>query len=482
MPATHELTILQLNDSHAYLDLHQEISGKGAHDLSSGRRFCAYRDVGAADSRAERPGGVLFCDGGDALHGTAPAVRTHGRAVVPSLNALGLTATTAHWEFAYGPPELRHRADELTYPLLACNVYDVATEALAYPSHTITEIAGVRIGIIGLASNIVDKTMPPHFSVGIAVHARPRRIAAADRALRDHERVDLIVLLSHLGFPQDLKLLDEVAGVDVCLSAHTHNRLDHPVRAGGALVIQSGCHGSFLGRLDLTVERGRVVACRHQLLTVEAEVPADPQVAELVRAALAADSAELGEVVGTTAIGLDRASALESTMDNLLLDALRTHTGAQLAFSNGWRYGAPVPPGPITRNDLYNMVPMDPPVATVTLTGEEVLAMLEENLERTYAADPYRQMGGYVKRCLGLRAYVNSRIRPGSGSSSFSSATRRCVRRSATARPLSPSRASRSTMARGARLIAERVVGVLTRHLARPQGACADWRGTFTIV
>ncbi len=56
-------------------------------------------------------------------------------------------------------------------------------------------------------------------------------------------------------------------------------------------------------------------------------------------------------------------------------------------------------------NDLYNMIPMNPPVSTVELTGEELRTMLEENLERTFSCDPYKQMGGYVKRCLGLNVY-----------------------------------------------------------------------------
>ncbi len=165
----------------------------------------------------------------------------------------------------------------------------------------------------------------------------------------------------------------------------THNRLYAPARQGETLVIQSGCHGSFLGHLGITVENGRIVDYRHQLLTVEASIAPDPAVDALVREALAPYRDELEEIVGETVAPLDRNTALESTMDNLLLHALRDATGAQLAFSNGWRYGAPIVPGPITMNDLYNIIPMNPPVSTVELTGEEIVAMLEENLERTYA-------------------------------------------------------------------------------------------------
>ena len=57
-------------------------------------------------------------------------------------------------------------------------------------------------------------------------------------------------------------------------------------------------------------------------------------------------------------------------------------------------------------NDLHNIIPMNPPISTVELTGEEIVTILEENLERTFACDPYEQMGGYIKRILGFYAYI----------------------------------------------------------------------------
>src|SRR5664280_3050254 len=98
-----------------------------------------------------------------------------------------------------------------------------------------------------------------------------------------------------------MKLLSEVQGVDICLSGHTHNHLREPVLQGETLVIQSGCHGSFLGRLDLEIEGRRVVDYRHQLIEVEASVEPDPAVDDLVRQALAPYQDELSTVVGETA-------------------------------------------------------------------------------------------------------------------------------------------------------------------------------------
>jgi 2',3'-cyclic-nucleotide 2'-phosphodiesterase (5'-nucleotidase family) len=100
-------------------------------------------------------------------------------------------------------------------------------------------------------------------------------------------------------------------------------------------------------------------------------------------------------------------------MDTFLLTTLLEHTGAEIGFSNGWRYGAPIPAGPIRLNDLYNMVPMNPPVSTVDLSGKELKKMLEENLEHTFSRDPFAQMGGYVKRALGLRVFFKVENPPG---------------------------------------------------------------------
>ncbi len=400
------LTIVQLNDSHAYFDLHQELFWQGNQEVYRPAGGYARIATLVKQMRTESNGRLLFCDCGDTFHGTYPVLKTQGQALIPILNALGFDAMTAHWEFAYGPKIFEQRTAELSYPTLAINVYDQATEERLFPPYYVKEVGGLRIGLVGIASNIIDKTMPPSFSEGLRFTLGREELPAMIDALHSKEKVDLIVLISHLGFPQDMKLLSEVQGIDICLSGHTHNRLYKPVLQGKTLVIQSGCHGSFLGRLDLEVEDGKIVGHRHQLIEVEASVIPDSVVEDLVHQALTPFQDQLSTVVGETVTALNRATMLETTMDNFLLQALMESTGAQLAFSNGWRYGAPIIPGKVTLNDLYNIIPMNPSISTVDLTGEELLAMLEENLGRTFAPDPYDQMGGYVKRGLGLTVYL----------------------------------------------------------------------------
>lgn len=476
------LTVLQLNDSHAYCDLHQEMFWRGGRAVY--RRAGGYARIAAIVKkiRDANQGRTLFCDCGDTLHGTHPALKTQGEALIPILNALGLDAMTAHWEFAYGPETFKQRAAQLGYPVLAINVYDQASEERFFPPYSVKAIGGLRIGLVGIASNIVDKSMPPSFSAGLHFTLGREELPALIEVLRTREKVDLVVLISHLGFPQDLKLLSEVQGIDVCLSGHTHNRLHRPVLQGNTLVMQSGCHGSFLGRLDLEIEGGRVADYRHQLIEVEAGLDPDPAVADLVRQALAPDREELSTVVGETATALDRSTMMETTMDNFLLQALLESTGAQMAFSNGWRFGAPVVPGDVTVNDLYNMIPMDPPISTVELTGEEIVAMLEENLERTFACDPYDQMGGYVKRGLGFHAYIKIENPAG----------QRVQQVFAGDEPLQPGRHYPTAFVteqgvaqkygRNRQQHSERSIEALRAYLARHRPLHAELRGTFVAV
>ncbi|WP_206809998.1 bifunctional metallophosphatase/5'-nucleotidase [Paradesulfitobacterium ferrireducens] len=399
------LTIIQINDVHGYLDLHQELFWQGRQAIF--RLAGGYARLAALvkQIRAENPN-VLFCDNGDTFHGTYPVVQTKGEILVPLLNNLGLDAMTVHWEFAYSPEVLKERAAELNYPLLAANIYHQENGQYFLQPYIVKNINGLKIGIIGLASNIVDKTMPASYSKGLTFTNGRDQLPGLVEHLRSHEHVDLVVLLSHLGFPQDVKLVSEVQGINICLSGHTHNRLYQPVLQGSTIIVQSGYHGSFLTTLEIKVDGQKIVNFRHQLHEVTPEIQPDPVMAKMVETALKPFQEELSQVVGATSSPLHRGTSLESTMDNFLLQSLLETTGAQIAFSNGWRYGTPIIPGPISLNDLYNIIPMNPPVSVVSLTGEEIVCMLEENLERTFSPDPFQQMGGYVKRCLGLTAYI----------------------------------------------------------------------------
>ncbi len=413
MVTRQHITILQINDTHGYLEPHRELFWEGNRAV--------YRTTGGYariltifnQVRKECDGAVIALDNGDTLHGTFPAVNSQGEALIEPLNVLGLDAWTAHWDFAYGAKRLSELAKRLNHPLLALNCFHQETGVLAYKPFTVIERSGMRVGVIGIAATIIDKTMPKHFSHGLRFTLGNEELPGQIRVLREREKVDLVVVLSHLGFPQDFKLATEVPGIDVLLSGHTHNRMIEPCKVNNTTIMQSGCHGSFVGRLDVEMssEGARV---RHQLIEVDESFTEDSEMVRVVERAIAPHRKMLSEIVGHTSTALNRNTLLEATMDNLLLQAIADAAGTTIAFSNGWRYGAPIPPGPVTVNDLWNIIPSNPPVSVVDLFGGEMMSMIEENLEHTFAVDPYHQMGGYLKRCLGINVYVKLENPPGS--------------------------------------------------------------------
>lgn len=400
------LTILQINDTHGYLEEHQEMfwdAGKRRHKKLGGYAKIAgyFKQV-----RLERGAdAVIALDNGDTMHGTFPAVSSRGEAFLKPLNYLGLDAWTVHWDIVYGPEQLKSLTARLDYPLLAINGYHKETGEPAFQPWMIVERGGIKVGIIGIAAYIIDKTFPEEASTGLRFTLGKEELPGHIRHLRENEGVDLIVVLTHLGFAQDCKLASEVAGIDILLSGHTHNRMYQPMVVNGATIIQSGCHASFVGRLDVEVTDGKVSAITHELVELGEQVESDAGMRAIVEEICAPHREMLEEVVGETAVDLNRLTILESTMDNLLLDAIAAAAGTEIAFSNGWRYGAPIPAGKITMNDLWNIIPSDPPVSIVEMTGAEIWKMMEESLERTFSSDAYKQMGGYLKRCRGLNIY-----------------------------------------------------------------------------
>lgn len=394
-----------MNDSHGYLDLHNEYFWKDGEQYYEkvggyGRIMSYFKKV-----NGENGGEVILLDNGDTIHGTYPVVESKGEVMIPILNKMGFDAWTAHWDFAYGPEYLINFVKKLEYPLLALNVYYEDTEDLIFPPYTVLNKKGLKVGLIGIADTIVDKTMPEHFSTGIYLTNGRKELSHYIKELRTERNVDLIIVFAHLGFPQEVQLMKENDGVDVLISGHTHNRLYEPVKVNNTLIIQSGCHGSFIGRLDLNISNAEIRGYKHELVLMESSISPDKEVQREVQKIMKPHKEMLDEVVGETKIGLARDNVIETTMDNLLLKALIDVSGAEMAFSNGWRYGAPVPPGTITKQDLWNIIPTNPPVSVCEIKGEELWDMMEKNLEHTFSRDPFNQMGGYVKRCYGINVY-----------------------------------------------------------------------------
>ncbi|WP_139224831.1 bifunctional metallophosphatase/5'-nucleotidase [Dokdonella immobilis] len=350
----------------------------------------------------------MTLDNGDTIHGTHVAVASKGLALVPTMNALAFDAMAVHWEFAYEPDGVQRIAEHLDNPMVAVNCHRKHDDQLFLPPWRMVTRAGLRIPMIGLACPIIDKSMPPSFSEGLYFTIGNVELPRWIRHVREEEGAELVIVLSHLGFPQDVKLAGEVAGIDILVSGHTHNRMDRAIVVNGAIILQSWHHWAFVGRLDVEVEAGRIVNHHHSLVAIDQSIDPNRHVAALVDATLDAERNAMAEAIGRTDVPLHRYAMSHAPMDDLLVAAIAEAAVTKVAFSNDWRYGAPIPVGSIMLGDLWNIVPMNPPISTTELTGAEIRQMIEANLERTFAADPYQQMGGYVERMAGVQVYLGA--------------------------------------------------------------------------
>ncbi|RRQ46689.1 bifunctional metallophosphatase/5'-nucleotidase [Chryseobacterium sp. SC28] len=405
-----KLSIAFINDVHGYLEPHPELFYDNQKEyIAQAGGYARIKSI-FQKIKSENPNSLFF-DGGDTFHGMLPVVKSKGEVLIPILNALELSAMVGHWDFAYTPKHLLELGSRLHYPILGCNVYDENGKPFLSP-YQILEIEQIKIGIIGICCNIIDKTMPEKFSEGITVTDGIEETRKCVAELQE-KSVGLIILLSHNGFPQDVELLKNVSGIDVCLSAHTHNRMYEAAEVNGTVIIQCGCHGSFVGHLQLQVENDAVQNYSYELITADDSFAEEATLKALVADVLSPYEEMKEKIVGTSEQILHRYSGLSSSMDDFLLTAVNFATATEISFSNGWRYGAPIDKGNVTLWNLYQMVPMNPPITTTELSGHEIFEMLEENLERTFSAEPMHQMGGYVKRCSGLRILMRIENPPG---------------------------------------------------------------------
>jgi S-sulfosulfanyl-L-cysteine sulfohydrolase len=360
--------------------------------------------------KASRPGALLL-DGGDTWQGSATALWSKGQDMVDAQKLLGVDITTGHWEFTYGAERVKQVVDndfKGKIEFLAQNIMTADFNDPVFKPYTLREINGATIGIVGQAFPYTPIANPRYFVADWTFGIQEVELQKRVDEMRA-KGAQAVVLLSHNGMDVDLKLATRVTGIDVILGGHTHDAVPQPVEvknsAGMTLVTNAGSNGKFLGVLDLDVRQGKLRGTKYRLMPIFSNLlPPDAGMAGYIAKMRAPYLAKLGENLATTGGLLYRRGNFNGTVDQLILDALITVKGAEIAFSPGFRWGTSLLPGhAITTEQVMDWSAITYPYTTLNdLSGEMIKTILEDVCDNLFNPDPYYQQGGDMVRVAGL--------------------------------------------------------------------------------
>ena len=412
--AEYRLTILHINDLHSRIEEISRFDGAcSAADSAEGKCFGGVARVKAyidqrRDALAAAGANYLVLDAGDQFQGSLFYSTYKGAAELEFMNEMGFDAmAVGNHEFDDGPEVLSDFIRGAGFPVISGNT-DVSAEPLLagrLPGHVVVDVGGHKIGIISVLATDTDETSSPGPNVKFLDEID---YLIGEVAILEATGVDKIIALTHVGFKRDLEIAAAVPGIDVIVGGHSHTYLSasDPAREGayptwvsgpfGALVpvVQAYAYSKYVG--ELTVEfddRGNIVFAEGDTKLLDASVAPDPAIAARVTE-LAGPIEDLkNTVVAETAAPIDgdRSScrARECEMGVLVAEAMLDKTAAQgvtIAIQNGGGVRASIDAGPVTMGEVLTVLPFQNTIATMRLSGANIVAALENGVSKVEEA------------------------------------------------------------------------------------------------
>ncbi|MGW9331468.1 bifunctional metallophosphatase/5'-nucleotidase [Bosea sp. NPDC055594] len=346
------------------------------------------RASGIAKAERARSVPVLFCHAGDCYSPSLMSGFDQGAHIVAMQNKMGLDVfVPGNHEFDFGKENYLKLTAAQTYPTFAANLRDAAGNLL--PGHKdsqIFELGGFKVGVIGTTYDPTPQLSNPgdlKFSSTIEALRREARALKAQGA-------DILVGVVHADRATDLQIVRSRV-VDILLTGHDH---DLAIAYDGKVVmVESNEEGNYVTAIDVAAKASGEGANRRVEWTPTFRVndsraaTPDPEIAAIVKGYEAELSKELDIEIATLAAPLDSRTAMirtqETAIGNLIADAIRSATGAQLAISNagGIRANKQYPAGhKLTRRDVLSELPFGNATVMVQITGKDVQDAIENGL------------------------------------------------------------------------------------------------------
>ncbi|MDQ0315527.1 bifunctional metallophosphatase/5'-nucleotidase [Amorphus orientalis] len=343
------------------------------------------RIAAAVAAERARGGRVLVVHAGDALSPSIMSSFDTGAHMVDLLNTIGVDVfVPGNHEFDFGKDVFLERMQALQATKLAANLRAADGSTLdGFQDHIVTEIAGVRVGIVGILG---DRTSVVSSPGDLIIGPTLASAFEQARVLRN-EGAEFVIAVVHDNVSRDL-LLARSGVFDLIVSGDDH--VLTVTYDGRTALVESREQGEYLGIVDVTLDVAGEADARRltwspsfRVIDTSTLAPA-PSLAAKVSEYSATLDAALDEPIATTATELDTRAATvragEAPFANVVADALRSVTEADVAITNGGgiRGDRVYPAGhQLTRRDILTELPFGNQAVLLTITGTDIVRALE---------------------------------------------------------------------------------------------------------
>jgi 2',3'-cyclic-nucleotide 2'-phosphodiesterase (5'-nucleotidase family) len=323
-------------------------------------------------------------DAGDMFVGSPIGEFSKGQAVAEYFNYCGYDVVApGNHDYDQGVDVFKEFVKNVDATFLGSNIVNKDTRNVVdyLESFTIVEESGVRIGIFSLLTeHMSGMTTPERF----ANHDVLPEIETASRYvdMLRQENVDLIFAVTGIGLRHDKLTATAVEGIDVIIGSHSATALEVPYEdsINHTVICQAYGHLSSIGFLDLWVDRQtkRIAGYRGELVDLlSEEIDEDEVMLGIVQKWESITQKGFDEVIGYSEEELTRAGFEETTIGNLITDAMRVYFNTDFAIHNSGGIRANLPKGDITYRDCYNIDALSNTAVVMEMIGRDIIEAIE---------------------------------------------------------------------------------------------------------
>nr|MBC7245418.1 bifunctional metallophosphatase/5'-nucleotidase [Chloroflexota bacterium] len=222
---------------------------------------------------------TLLLDAGNSIWGVQPlTAQSQGKVIIDGMNLMGYNAMAiGDLDLQLGPDVLRQRIAEAKFPILSANVLLASENKLLAQPYVLLQMGGHQVGIIGLTWDAADLSLPQIQGKFILLKAED---VLARYVAELAKQADIIIVLSNMGYDEDVQLSSLVPGIDLIVGGRSRIPMPQSWRNNqtGTLVVQAGSQGEWIGRRTLHLDsKGVVTNYADELIYLTDDFADDPE-------------------------------------------------------------------------------------------------------------------------------------------------------------------------------------------------------------